>query len=314
MEYYFAPMEGLTDSVYRHLHHAFFPGVDKYYMPFFSPTVHRRLTAREARELPLADTEPFAAVPQLLTKNAEDLLWAAGQCLDRGYSEVNLNLGCPSGTVFTKGKGSGMLQDPDQLNRFLDAVFAQSPLPISLKTRLGVEKPEEFCRLLDIFNQYPVKMLIIHPRVRKDFYTGPVREEQFRYAVENSKISLCFNGNLCTQAQIDTFSKEYPGVNTVMIGRGLIGNPALLCPKNANAATIEAFLDALLEQYIVLFGGSRNAMFRLKENWRYLLCLFDGAEKLEKQLRKTTDIANYRAITHEIFQSCPMKAQLSPDW
>ena len=150
MEYYFAPMEGLTDSVYRRLHHKFFSGVDKYYMPFFSPTVHRSLTEREARELPLADSESFTAVPQLLTKSAEDFLWAARQCADRGYGEVNLNLGCPSGTVFSKGKGSGMLRDPDGLERFLDAIFASSPLPISLKTRLGVEDSEEFERLLEI--------------------------------------------------------------------------------------------------------------------------------------------------------------------
>ena len=163
MEYYFAPMEGLTDSVYRRLHHKFFSGVDKYYMPFFSPTVHRSLTEREARELPLADSESFTAVPQLLTKSAEDFLWAARQCADRGYGEVNLNLGCPSGTVFSKGKGSGMLRDPDGLERFLDTIFASSPLPISLKTRLGVEDSEEFERLLEIYNRYPVSLLIVHP-------------------------------------------------------------------------------------------------------------------------------------------------------
>ena len=314
MEIYFAPMEGLTDRVYRHLHHKYFPGVDKYYMPFFSPTVHRQLTQREARELPLADTEDFTAVPQLLTKNAEDFLWAARQCRDRGYTEVNLNLGCPSGTVFSKGKGSGMLRDPDGLDRFLEEIFTDTPLPISLKTRLGVERPEEFSRLLEIYNRYPVALLIIHPRVRQAFYNGGIHMSAFADALAGSKHPVCFNGNLCSRQEISAFSAAFPQVRQVMLGRGLIGDPGMLSPGGSRADTLEAFFDALLDSYTQVFGGSRNAMFRLKENWRYLLCRFEGTEKLGKRLRKTTDVQEYRAITHEIFRSCPLKPQLTPDW
>lgn len=314
MEIYFAPMEGLTDSVYRRLHHKYFGGVDKYYMPFLSPTVHRSLTQREARELPIAGEETFEAVPQLLTKNAEDFLWAASQCRDRGYKEVNLNLGCPSGTVFSKGKGSGMLKDPEELDRFLEVVFSAAPLPISLKTRLGVESPEEFPRLLEIYNRYPVKLLILHPRVRKAFYEGEVQVDSFRYALENSRNPLCFNGNLCSKTDIQAFSAQFPTISSVMLGRGLIGDPGMLCPNGTDPQRLEAFSDELLDTYTSLFGGSRNAMFRLKENWRYLLCLFEDAEKLGKRLKKTTDVAEYRSLTHEIIRSCPKREQLDPDW
>ena len=307
-------MEGLTDSVYRSLHHKYFGGVDKYYMPFLSPSVHRSLTPREARELPMADAVDFEAVPQLLTKSVEDFLWAAEQCRDRGYREINLNLGCPSGTVFSKGKGSGLLRDPDGLERFLDGIFADPPLPISLKTRLGVESPEEFPRLLEIYNRYPVKLLILHPRVRKAFYEGEVQIESFRYALENSKNPLCFNGNLCSAADIQAFSAKFPSIHSVMLGRGLIGDPGMLCPNGTDLQKLEAFSDELLDTYTSLFGGPRNAMFRLKENWRYLLCLFDDAEKLGKRLKKTTDVAEYRSLTHEMIRSCPKRAQLNPDW
>lgn len=314
MNILFAPLEGLTDSIYRRTHHRFFPGVDAYYMPFFSPTVHRTLTPREARELPVADTEPFPAVPQIMTKNPEDFLWAAQQCRDRGYGEVNLNLGCPSGTVFSKGKGSGMLRDPGELDRFLEEVFARSPLPISLKTRLGVKDPEEFLRLLDIYNRYPVKLLILHPRVRKDFYDAPIQWEMVQYARQHSRNPLCFNGNLTSGRQLEDFRKAYPDITSVMVGRGLIGNPAMLLPEKATPDHLEGFCDSLLEAYTDVFGGSRNAMFRLKENWRYLLCLFDDAQKLGKRLRKTTDVAEFRAITHEIIRSCPIRKELQPDW
>ena len=312
MRYYFAPMEGLTDSIYRRVHHAHFSGVDAYYMPFISPTVHRCLTNREAREVPFADTVPFRAVPQLMTKVAEDFLWAAQECRDRGYDEVNLNVGCPSGTVVAKKKGAGMLEDPENLDRFLDAIFASAPLPVSVKTRLGLTDPQEFPRILEIYNQYPIKELTVHPRVRKQFYDGDVDMEMFRYALENSKNPLCFNGNLRNLSEVKAFEKEFPQAETVMIGRGLIGNPAMLEPGGEKK--LKAFHDDLLETYIVEFGGARNAMFRMKENWRHMICMFDGSEKLWKKLRKCTDVNEYRCIVGEIFGTLPMYGELHADW
>ena len=313
MKRYFAPLEGLTDSIYRRLHHKYFPGVDAYFTPFFSPTIHRGLTPREERELPLADSVDFVVVPQLLTKNAEDFLWMAGVCRDRGYRQVNLNLGCPSGTVVSKGKGSGMLADPDHLDRFLEAVFSQAPLPISIKTRVGVQSPEEFGVLLEVFNRYPLAELIVHPRVRKDFYDGPVRMDCFHLALAESRAPVCYNGNLCTVSQIQALSSEFPQVSALMLGRGLIGDPGMLSPGGTEVKKLGAFYGELLEEYLDAFGGSRNAMFRLKENWRYLLCRFEGSERLGKRLRKTTDLQEYRCLTAQIL-ALPLKPALEPDW
>ena len=310
MRYYFAPMEGLTDSIYRKTHHAHFSGVTRYYMPFISPTVHRCLTPREARELPTADSVPFEAVPQLLTKVSEDFLWAASVCRDLGYEEVNLNLGCPSGTVTAKGKGSGMLRSPDQLRQFLDEIYAGAPLPISVKTRLGFDDPAEFPALVEIFNDYPICELTVHPRVRKDFYNGSVNMDAFRYCLDNSKAPVCFNGNLCSVSQIEAFHREFPQVESVMIGRGLIGDPGMLTPGGTTIAALESFMDTLLEAYQIAFGNARNAMFRLKENWHLLENRFEGSEKLMKRLRKTTDLAEYRSITREIFHTLPLKPVL----
>lgn len=306
MRYYFAPMEGLTDSIYRRLHHKFFPGVDRYYMPFLSPTVHRTLTHREDRELPMADSETFTAVPQLLTKVPEDFLWAARQCTNRGYEEVNLNVGCPSGTVVSKGKGSGMLRDLDALDKFLDAVFRDTPLPISVKTRLGIENPDEFPAILEIYNRYPIKELTIHPRVRKQFYDGTVDMDMFRYAAANSRNPLCYNGDLASLEQAEAIQREFPQIEAVMIGRGLVADPGMLSGGTDRKA-LEAFLNALLEEYTEAFGGSRNAMFRLKENWGFLHDRFEGCDRLWKKLRKTTDLEEYKRITAEIFHTLPLK-------
>ena len=300
MQYYFAPLEGLTDRIYRDLHHRFFPGLDRYYTPFFSPTMHHSLTNKEARELPMAAETPVCTVPQILTKSAEDFLWMARLCADRGYTEVNLNAGCPSGTVTAKGKGSGMLADLEALDRFLEQVFIDSPLPVSVKTRIGVQSPEEWPAILEVYNRYPIKELTVHSRVRKAFYAGNVEEDCFRYAAEHSKNPLCYNGDLNCREDILRIQNKYPQVDAVMIGRGLIARPDMLAKEKATSQTLIAFYEELLEGYLVAFGGSRNAMFRLKEHWHYLLPCFEDSEKLEKKLRKTTDLQEYRTISREI--------------
>ena len=314
MQYYFAPLEGLTDSIYRRLHYQHFGGPDRYYTPFLSPTVHRALTSREQRELPPALDTGIPVVPQVLTKNAEDFIWLSEVCMERGYGEINLNLGCPSGTVTAKGKGSGMLRDLDNLDRFLDGIFSRSPLFISIKTRIGFEHPEEWEQLLALYNRYPMVELIIHPRVRKDFYNGPVNMEAFRYAFQESKAPVCYNGGLCTKADLAHIQAEFPRLPAVMLGRGLIADPGLLVPSGTDVKSLEAFHDALLEEYICAFGSERNAMFRMKENWRYWLCKFADSQKLGKQIRKTTNINEYKAITRQIFSTLPLMPDVCPDW
>lgn len=304
MRHVFAPMEGLTDSIFRRLHHRYFPGVDSYYMPFISPTIHRTLTAKEQRDLPPAESLAVPAVPQVLTKNAQDFLWAAKVCQDLGYTEINLNAGCPSGTVVAKGKGSGLLRDLDALAAFLDEICAASPLPVSVKTRLGLEDAQEFPRLVALYNQYPLREVIVHPRVRTQFYAGSVDMDAFSYAATHCIHPLCYNGDIRTPAQLHQLEQTFPQLSGVMIGRGLLENPALLTPDPAPHA-LQALMDELLEEYTQVFGSSRNAMFRLKEHWSYLHRSFPGSEKLFKSLRKTTDVAQFQAITQEIFQSCP---------
>ena len=315
MKYYFAPLEGVTGSEFRRTHHRFFPGVDAYYMPFLSPTQDHVFTQRELRNILPENNQDFRAVPQLLTKHAGDFLWCAGELAAMGYDEVNLNLGCPSGTVVAKGKGAGMLADPEELTRFLDAVFSKAPTKISLKTRLGLEDPEEFPRLLDIFSRYPVSLLIVHPRVRADFYKHPVRREWFRYAAEYYKGPLCFNGGLVTAGDCVRFGAEYPQVDQVMIGQGLLANPALVCQAKGGPGpdkkALRAFHDQLYHTYLELFASQRNTVFHMKELWSYLSRLFEGAEKPMKRIRKASDSPGYEAAVEQMF-ALPLRAEA--DW
>lgn len=312
MKVYFAPLEGLTDEAHRRIHHKYFPGIDRYYMPFLSPTQTHKLSPREERELPPCRKD-FVAIPQLLTKSVEDFLWAAERCAERGYQEVNLNVGCPSGTVVAKGKGSGMLSDLESLARFFDEIFAHCPLTISVKTRLGMESAEEFPKILDCFNAYPISELTVHPRVRKQFYKGGVDIASFQYALEYSKAPLCYNGDICTREDLQTLQAQFPTLQAVMIGRGLIGNPAMLSGA-PERNTLYAYHEELVDEYCRIFGNAHNAMCRMKEHWHMLISLFEDSEKHGKQLRKCTNFEQFRSIATEILTQLPLHAQSEAAW
>ena len=313
MRYYYAPLEGITDATFRRLHHQYFPGVDKYFMPFLSPTIHRQLTPREERELPKADTLPFTAVPQLLGKNVEDMLWAIEICKDQGYDEVNINLGCPSGTVVSKGKGSGMLSDPDALDAFLDAIYAGASLPVSLKTRIGVNDSENWGKLLEIYRSYPVKELTVHPRIRKAFYKGDCDMAAFTQAVENASFPVCYNGNVNSLEDAKKIAAQFPTVGSIMIGRGLVADPGMLS-GGTDRETLKAFLTELSDTYCTVFGSKRNAIYRMKDNWHYLISLFEGSDKHWKELRKCTDYDRFQSIATEIITTLPMRPHPEINW
>ena len=313
MRYYYAPLEGITDATFRRLHHKYFPGVDKYFMPFISPTIHRCLTNREARELPRADSEVFSAVPQLLGKNVEDLLWAIEVCADQGYDEVNLNLGCPSGTVVSKGKGSGMLSDIYALDEFLEGIYARAVLPVSLKTRIGVNDSENWEKILEIYRDYPVKELTVHPRIRKAFYKGDCDLEAFAKAVESSPFPVCYNGNVNSLDEAETIAARVPSVESIMIGRGLVADPGML-RGGTDRETLKAFLNELSDTYCTVFGSKRNAIYRMKDNWHYLIALFEGSDKLWKEMRKSTDYDRFMAIANEIITTLPMREHPEITW
>lgn len=313
MKYYYAPLEGITDATFRRLHHKYFPGIDRYFMPFISPTIHRTLTHREARELPRADSVDFCAVPQLLGKNVEDMLWAIEVCRDQGYDEVNINLGCPSGTVVSKGKGSGMLSDLFALDAFLEAIYAKAVLPVSLKTRIGVNDSENWEKILEIYRDYPVKELTVHPRIRKAFYKGDCDMGAFALAAENAPFPVCYNGNISSVADAETIAARFPAVGSVMIGRGLVADPGMLC-GGTDRQTLKAFLNELSDTYCVVFESKRNAIYRMKDNWHYLISLFEGSEKLWKEMRKTTDYDRFMSIANEIIATLPMRERPEITW
>lgn len=315
--YDFAPLDGITKVVFRQVWHRHFGGADRYFIPFFSPTDHHTITPRDFREIDPAANAGLPTVPQVMSCKAPDFIWAAEQLQNMGYGEVNLNLGCPSGTVTAKGKGSGFLARPDDLDRFFDEVFSNVRIPVSVKTRMGIQSAEEFHRILEIYNRYPIACLTIHARVQKEKYRGAVHLEEFGEALKNSKNPVCYNGDLRTVAEVKLLEERFPEEDAVMIGRGAVADPALLRKlRGGSGATKEelrAFLQDLYQSYQEFYGQVGTAAQRMREVWFYLIHLFEDAEKLNKKLRRFKNPGEYEAIETMIFQELTLRQDSQGD-
>lgn len=316
MQYYSAPMQGITTWLYRQTHQSLFGGVDRYYTPFFSPTKEHLMTARDLRDLDTANNIGVPVVPQIMTRRAEDFLWAARYLKELGYSEVNLNLGCPSGTVVSKGKGSGFLGRPAELDAFFDTVFsADLPVKVSVKTRLGLQSVEEFPPILEIYNRYPIEELTIHPRLQKEFYKFRVHMDAFDAALQNCTLPVCYNGDLRTQADCERFSDGHPSVHALMLGRALITDPALLRKLRGGAPAsreeLERFTDTLYEGYARAYGSKGPATQRMKELWFFLIWMFEEPREYEKRMRRLRSVEEYERVAREIFRDLPLRQEAS---
>lgn len=323
MKCLFAPMEGITGYVFRGVHHQFYDHIESYYTPFITPTRTRKLTTREWKDVLPEHNTGIPVVPQILTNNAEDFLWAADKLQSMGYEEVNLNLGCPSGTVVPKNRGAGFLAMPCELDCFLDQVrepLQRMNMQFSIKTRIGRDTPEEFEDLLKIFNRYPLKELIIHPRIRTDYYKNHPNLDVFAMAVEESKNPLCYNGDLFSVKDFRQFQARFPQVRKVMLGRGLLANPALaaeicISPETEqnqtelSLATLRSYHDTLLNAYARVLSGDRNVLFKMKELWSYMGDAFENSEKYVKKIRKSQSRSDYEVMVSRLFTECPLADQ-----
>ena len=321
MKLYYAPLEGLTDAIYRRVHHAMFPGADKYIMPFVSPSRSLSFTGRQLLDISPAENAGVPAVPQVLAKNGDYFVEMAKALQDAGYREVNLNLGCPSGTVVAKKRGAGALREPRELDRLLDGIYSTSPLPVSVKCRIGISSEAEWEDILEVLLKYPMTELIIHPRFQKEFYKGNVHMEAFALAYERirgTKCALCYNGDITTPEDYRRLVQKYPDISAVMLGRGLLWNPELAeqirqeealsdgasedtsptDPPKPDIQRLKAFLDLLYHGYKEEMDREGPALMKLKELWSYLQVYTGLPSKELRPLWKSKTLAEYRDVVN----------------
>lgn len=306
MELYFAPLEGITGYLYRNAHNTFFHKTDKYFSPFIVPSITGDFKNRDLNDILPENNQGLTLVPQLLTNNSKDFIQTSRKMKELGYQEINLNLGCPSGTVVSKNKGSGFLARREELDAFLYEIFSASVTKISVKTRIGKDKPEEFYDLIEIYNKYPIEELIIHPRIQKDFYKNIPNLNIFKDALGLSKNPICYNGDIFTVDAYKKFIKEFPTVDKIMIGRGLISNPGLINEITDHIKLekklLKDFHDKIYEDYKAILFGDRNVLFKMKELWFYMISMFPDSEKYAKRIKKSERLYDYDEAVLSLFR------------
>ncbi len=307
MKFYLAPLEGITGHIYRNALEKYFPGTDRYFTPFIAPDQNRILRTKERRDVLPEHNHVPDLVPQILTNDAREFQRTALVLQEMGYQEVNLNLGCPSGTVVSKKRGSGLLAYPDEVDRLLEQIFENVDLKISVKTRIGKDDASKALTLMEIYRRYPLSELIVHPRTQKDFYRGEPDQEAFGEILSLSyPFPVCYNGNLLTARDYRAFCERFPKVTSVMLGRGVIANPGLIRYLKTGEAiqkeSLHLFHDEVLEGYRNVFGEDKNALFRMKEMWIYMIHLFSDHEKHVKKIRKAQNLLEYRCAVDALFR------------
>ena len=321
MKIYMAPLEGVTGFVFRNAYEEFYGKgrVDKYFIPFISPNKSKGYTTREQNDIRPEHNVGINTVPQIMANDPGLFLEAAAMLNDMGYREINLNLGCPSGTVVSKFRGAGFLARPLELDSFLDKVLSSPVMKnmnMSVKTRTGLNSREEFRLLLEIYNDYSLSEVIIHPRVRTDYYKNTPDMEIFKWAVEESRNPVCYNGDIFTIEDYTRFTELCPEVDRIMLGRGFVGNPGIIgqighkeTPQGSeedgvkSADTLKRFTDRLLNDYIRVMDNEVNAMHKMKEVWIYINQFNPGNEKAFKKIKKSHRLSEYQAGVEEFINS-----------
>lgn len=306
MKFYFAPMEGITGYIYRKAHHTYFDHIDKYFAPFIVAHQRDNFKTREINDILPENNQGVTLIPQLLTNNAKDFIYTSKKIKEFGYDEINLNLGCPSGTVVSKNRGSGFLAKIDELDDFLYEVFTSGITKISVKTRIGKDEPDEFYELIEIFNKYPMEELIIHPRIQTDFYKNKPNMTVFKDALHLSKNPVCYNGDIVSVESYEEVITANPRIATIMIGRGLVVNPGLtgelLYQEKLDKKRIKEFHDYIYYEYKQVLFGDRNILFKMKEIWFHMIQLFLHHDKYSKKIRKSERLVDYEEVIKNLFE------------
>lgn len=315
MQIYFAPLEGITGYVFRNAYEKYYGGIDKYFTPFISPHTKKLMDSREKRDILPENNKGLTVVPQVLTNKAEDLIDLCKLLYeDYGYDEINLNLGCPSKTVTTKGKGSGFLEYLDQMDEFFDRFFKVSNVKLSIKTRIGYWDVEEAERLFHLYERYPFEEVIIHPRLGSQMYKGIPHYDVFEDYLGKTKHSLCYNGDINSQDDLQKLDAKWENCDKYMLGRGLIARPNMLKEisgledeykmtlSQSEWLIFKAFHDELVEGYYAYMCEDRNTLFKMKELWTWWTVMFPGKEKILKKIKKASSLQEYRMYVNALYE------------
>lgn len=306
---YLAPVQGITDRIYRNLFPVYFKGVDVAIAPFISSVKKMKPENNLLREFYPDRNTGIPTIPQIMSSNPDDFTTLANALSDIGYGTVNWNIGCPFPMVVKRGRGAGMLCYPDRVESFLEKAMPAIKPKLSIKLRIGFKYPDEVLELIPIFNRFPLEELIIHPRTGVQMYEGEVDLDVFGQCLNLSKHRVVYNGDIDSLEKLEMLALRFGSVERWMIGRGLLRDPFLAekikfnteKPYNEKIKIVRAFHDQLFTEYSKILYGPAHITNKMKEIWTYMGGFFENAKKIQKRIHKTHHKDNYVDVVNKVF-------------
>lgn len=311
-EIYLAPIQGITNEVYVDCYHELFQGVDHYCAPFIKVQLNRESKRKRKRDLLPIANKHLSYIPQLLSNDSREFFSFDQDLKELGYHEFNWNLGCPYRMVTNKKRGSGLLPYADKIKALLDDITGNLHCELSIKVRLGLLDTNDILELIPLFNHYPIKELIIHPRFGKQMYDGVVDLKRFEECLIISNHPVVYNGDIFNVETYKRLKKQFPQIHKWMLGRGILANPFLPgqikgfeYDHETKLEKLKRFHQCYAEGYEKILSGPTHLMDKLKEFWSFLQFSFEDGSVFFHKLKKTKHQDAYDSMVQSFFASNP---------
>ncbi len=296
-----SPLQGFTTFRFRNAFHQFFDGMDIFYAPYIRFNGKMEIKSVYQRDLLAKNNTGLTIIPQVMTCSADEFIFAANYVLSLGYKELNWNLGCPYPMVTNRGMGSGLIANPDKIDRILDRVHTATDIIVSMKMRMGYDHRDEILGAFPILEKYPIKSIGIHARIGKQLYKGGVDLEGFQQCIDNTSQKLYFNGDITTVTRFEEMTNRFPSIDHWMLGRGLIADPFLPSmiknkthdyPEN-RIEVFSKYHDTLFTAFEQKLTGEKAVIRKMLSYWEYFATTFPNAKREIKKLTKVKTFEDY---------------------
>jgi len=306
-----SPLQGFTDFRFRNAFQKYFGGIDTFYAPYIRLNGKMIIKANYDRDIQPKNNDTLTVIPQIMTNDADEFIFVSKFVQSLGYKELNWNLGCPYPMVTNKCMGSGLIDDPDRIDRILDRIHTETDIVVSMKMRMGYEHPLEIIKTFPVLGKYPLKNIAIHARIGKQLYKGGVDLDGFQRCVDHSPHKLYYNGDITTVASFRDMAERFPMIDHWMMGRGLIADPFL--PRMIKDQTEEypedrfeifsKFHDTLFSAYEQKLKGDKQVIMKMASFWGYFGRPFPNSAKIINKIKKAKTIESYDLVVAQILEN-----------
>lgn len=308
--FYLAPLQGFTDFVYRRCYQQLFGDIDEYYIPYIAAGSGGKIRNSQFREILPENNGKLPVVPQILCADKDEAKQLAGELKNYGYRKVNLNLGCPYPMATNRGRGTGLLENPEKLKEVLDILFGEFDFEVSVKFRAGLTCEHTIFDRLELLESYPFEKMIFHPRTATQLYKGTANRELFAKLASMSRHPLVYNGDLQSPSDLDEIKSLVPNQNEWMIGRGILADPFLVSKLKGQLPNLATqrnmkwqFHEMVLESYRQAFPDQGQVLTKMKAFWSYFSECFPNPHKTFKPIKKAKNLAVFLQVYPSVFRN-----------